>query len=153
MAQGRNKNINCHLLTPEQIGIELRNFVQNIEVDKKLVTLRLVGQVKGKISDIPFNEIVQSLHNKGAYFVMKNSAKLQNKEFEEIRISNQEPEVIEQNIIEEHLQQMQVFSKEIELQTITTLFKSLNTTKKEGETNTDFHYRIEQEVDSILNIK
>ena len=56
--------------------------------------------------------------------------------------STVEPGFIENELIQEHLQQTTIFSKEIEKDITKTLLTALNSKKQEGETITDFNQRI-----------
>ena len=144
-------NINCHHKSPEVISFELLNLVNNQDLLNTLVTLRLQGTMeKGKIADINFTEIIQKLYAQEAYFVMKNTAQLSSEGFEEIKIIATSSEDIEHAVIKEHLQQSSVFDPETELHLFTSLLTTLNITKKEGETITDFHNRIEDEMNKLL---
>ena len=104
-----------------------------------------------KVTDINFKEIIQSLYNREAYFVMKNTSKLNNTQFEEIKISESNKENIEEQLIKEHAQQSKTFDLQTELHLTRSLLHSLNTSKKEGETVTDFQERIKSEVSKLLN--
>ena len=83
---------------------------------------------------------------------MKNTSQLQSKEFEEIKISQANPENVEEQLIKEHLQKIKLFNPETELQLTKTLLTSLNISKQEGETVTDFQERIETELNKLLNL-
>jgi len=111
---------------------------------------RVVTMEKGKIADINFTEIIQKLYAQEAYFVMKNTAQLSSEGFEEIKIIATSSEDIEHAVIKEHLQQSLLFDQETELHLFTSLLTTLNITKKEGETITDFHNRIEDEMNKLL---
>ncbi len=143
--------INCHHKSPEIIAFELLDKVNNKDFTNTLITIRLIGTVeRGKVSDINFNEIIQKLYTQGSYFVMKNTAQLISEEFTEIKVNHSSPEEIEENLLKEHLQQSAVFGPEAEMNICRSLLTSLNITKKEGETVTDFHNRIEEEMDKLL---
>ncbi|MBS3166084.1 exonuclease SbcCD subunit D [Candidatus Woesearchaeota archaeon] len=145
--------INCNHKSPEIILFEIMNPLQNIDVKDALITLRLKGSMDhGKVSDINFKEVFDTLYAKNAYFVMKNTTRLNSEEFEEIKMGEANTENIEEQIIQEHLQQVKMFEKEVEMSLTKTLLISLNTTKNEGETVTDFQKRIEDEGDKILKV-
>jgi len=153
MKEHHHLTIDCNHKSPEIILFEIMNPLQGIEIKDTIVTLRLKGSIDhGKVSDINFKEIFDSLYAKNAYFVMKNTAQLNSEEFEEIKLGEASTENIEEQIIQEHLQQVKMFEKEVEMSLTKTLLISLNTTKNEGETVTDFQKRIEDEGDRILNM-
>lgn len=139
--------------SPETLFSQIQGHFSNKELNNTLITLRLSGTLEqGKVFDIDFKQIFNGLYNQGAYFVMKNTAKLDSKEFENIKITTTNPETAEEEIIKEHLQQIKLFNPETELQLTRSLLKALNTVKKEGETVTDFQKRVESEVDKLLNV-
>ncbi len=146
-------HLDCKHTTPENITIEILNFFSQKDLNDKLITIRLQGVLeKGKVTDINFKEIFSNLYERGAYFVMKNTSKLTSQEFSEIKISTHNPEDVEEEIIKEHLQQVKLFDEETELHLTKSLLKSLNTSKKEGETSNDFYERVKQEVNNLLKI-
>ncbi len=145
--------LDCHHKSPEVITFEILNKLGQ-EVKNKLITIRLKGSLQnGKVSDINFKHIFETLYSQGAYFVMKNTSKLNSEEFEEISISQTNPELIEEETIKEHLQQITLFDKNTELHLTKSLLNSLNTTKKEGETITDFKRRVETEINGFLELE
>jgi len=149
-----NLTLNCHHKSPEVITFEIMDYFNEQEIKDKLVTIRLQGVLNsGRISDINFKQIFDQLYKQEAYFIMKNTAKLHSEEFEEIKITNSNPDLIEEEIIKEHLQQIKLFDQETELILTKNLLINLNTTKKEGETITDFQRRIESEMSNLLNLK
>ena len=144
-------NINCKTKNPENIAQEINSKIPG-NCEDTIITIRLEGTLEGHTSDIPFKQIFENIYKKGAKFVMKNSARIQLKDFEEIQIGLHEPEKIEHSIILEHLQQKKTFDKETEHQLIKTLLLKATTQKKEGETLTDFQKRIEEEIKKIMDI-
>ena len=145
--------INCNQRSPEVITFEILNYFEKVKIQDVLTTIRLTGTLaNGKVSDINFNQIFSELYNKGAYFIMKNTAGLQSEEFEEIKISASNPELMEEEIIKEHLQQNKLYGAETELFLTKTLLNALTTTKKEGETLSDFQERVIQEINRTLNL-
>ncbi|MEK6969430.1 MAG: exonuclease SbcCD subunit D [Nanoarchaeota archaeon] len=139
--------------SPEALFSQIQDQFSNKNLTGVLVTIRLSGTLEqGRVSDIDFKQIFTDLYAQGAYFVMKNTAKLDSKEFENIKITTTNPETAEEEIIKEHLQQIKLFNPETELQLTQSLLKALNTVKKEGETVTDFQNRVESEVDKLLNL-
>ena len=153
MIKHEGLNLSCNNKSPEVITYEILNHFSNKDLHETIITLRLKGTLSsGRVSDINFKQIIEQLYSQGTYFVMKNTAKLQSEEFEEIQLSTMDPEVIEDTIIKEHLQQIKIFDYDTELNLTKNLISSLNTTKKEGETITDFQKRIEDEIAKNLGI-
>jgi DNA repair protein SbcD/Mre11 len=148
-------NFNCNHKVPEIVSFEIMNHFNNIDLTDTIVTLRLTGSLEqGKISDINFKEIFSQLYKQNAYFIMRNTTKLQSKEYEEIKISEQtNPDEIEDSVIKEHLQQIKLFDQDTELGLTKSLINTLNTSKNEGETITDFQKRVEEEINHLLILK
>jgi len=145
--------LQCNGKSPEVIHYEVSDHFEHVDVEGAIVTIRLQGSIKGgRVFDINFKEIFERLYQKGAYFVMKNTAKLQSEEFEEIKIAQANPELVEEEIIKEHLGQHTAFPAEKELEVTRSLLNFLDTTKKEGETQTDFQKRVEDDMEKVLGL-
>ncbi|HLD00193.1 MAG TPA: metallophosphoesterase [Candidatus Nanoarchaeia archaeon] len=146
-------NLNCSHLNSSQIQQKISDYFQDKEVKDKLITIRLSGTLsQGKMSEINFKSIIEKLYQEGAYFILKNTSLLNSTEFEEIKIKYSNPETMEEDLIKEHLQQIKLFDIETELNLTKSLLIHLNTSKKEGETITDFNNRIQSEMDKLLNL-
>lgn len=130
-------------LSAEKAEEKILEEIKNIQ-EKSIVTLRVEGKLsEGKPGDINFNKIFQEIYNKGAYFVMKNTSKIESDIFEEIKVKQGSMEEIEDEIIKEHSG---------DLQLIKNLMNTLETEKLEGETTTDFETRLNQETTKIINL-
>lgn len=146
-------SLQCNHKTPEAIELETAEYFASKDILDALITIRLSGTLSsGRVSDINFKHLLEQLYANGAYFIMKNTANLQSEAFEEIKIAASDPESMEEEIIKEHLQQNKVFDQETELYLAKTILHALNTSKKEGETVSDFQERIIQEMERILNL-
>ncbi|MBT4651665.1 exonuclease SbcCD subunit D [Candidatus Woesearchaeota archaeon] len=147
-------SIDCNNKSPEVVLFDLLDSLREKDLQNTLLTIRLFGTISsGKTSDINFKKIFQQIYEQGAYFVMKNTSKLQSPGFEEIKIDTSAPEQIEEEIIKEHLQQIKLFDPETELNLAKNLLHNLNTEKQEGETIKDFQDRVKQELNNLLNLK
>ncbi len=145
--------LDCSHKSPEVSTYDLLQQFQEAELRDTVITIRLHGILKGgRVSDLNFKEIFNQLYARGAYFVMKNTSGLSSEEFSEIKNANTNPETIEEQTIREHLQQVKLFDLETELHLTKALLASLNTSKKEGETTTDFQARVETEADLLLGL-
>ena len=146
--------LDCKRKSAIQINQEIKNHFSNKEIKNKIVTIRLFGElIEGRSSDINFPEITDWFYQKGTSFVMRNTSKLSSKEFEEIKINTKETslEETEEKIIKEHLQQINLFDKNKELQLVKELIQTLNTKKQEGEKNYDFDEKICKEIEILMN--
>jgi hypothetical protein len=81
---------------------------------------------------------------------MKNTAKLTSEEFEEIKISQDSADAIEENVIKEHLGQIKVSFEEEK--TAKALMDLLSSEKQEGEKVYEYNARIKKEIDEMLGI-
>jgi len=143
----------CQHKTSEVLMFEVANQFNNIEVNNGLITIRLSGTLeRGKVSDLNFKELFEHLYSRGAYFIMKNTAQLVSKEFEEIKITSSDSEHTEEEIIQEHLQQIKLYDRETEFHLTKSLLQALNTSKREGETVNDFQERVKDEIQKLLNV-
>jgi DNA repair exonuclease SbcCD nuclease subunit len=131
--------IECDFKTPLEFREIILKKIEEINVKNKIVLLKLVGTLKGKIIDLKINEFVDKLYNLGADFVLKNTYKLESEllsETFEIELTNEEnfEEEIIEKIIEgdENLEEIELFKKLLEI----------NFEKKEDEINTDFENRL-----------
>ncbi len=139
--------INCENKSVEQVKQELEEINKN-NVENRIVTIRLKGTLSsGKPSDINFTEITNKLIEKKAFVVLKNTSQLQSKEFQEIKIKNENIEDIESELIKEHLGQ-QEFGQEFTQK----IMQSLSTEKYEGEKNNDFEKRVISDVEKLINV-
>ena len=141
--------INADNKTTEQIEQGIKQDIENQEFNNTIVTIRVKGTLNsGKISDINFKDIFQILYNKSAYFVLKNTANLKTKEFDEIKIHADSVDEIEDKLIKEHLGQQKISLDEEDL--TKQLMKTLETEKKDGETVATFEKRLREETKDIL---
>jgi len=137
--------------TPEHIQKDIEENIHNQEFNNTIITLRIEGTLgSGKISDINFKSIFQSLYSKSAYFVLKNTANLKTKEFEEIKIQSASVEEIEEKLIKEHLGQIEISLDEESL--TKELLNVLSAEKQEGETVAVFEKRLKDELNHILDL-
>ena len=137
--------------SPEVLMFDISNHFHALDVANALITIRIEGKLeRGKVSELQFKEVFEQLYQRGAYFVMKNTAQLTTDEYEEIKLAPSSAEEAEEKIVKEHLQQLSTFEKETELYLTKSLLNALNTSRKEGETLPDFQTRIVEEVDQLL---
>lgn len=147
-------SVDCAHKTPEQAKEEISGRIRNKEFINTIVLLRLYGSLaSGKPSDVDLREIFDTLYGKSAYFVMKNTAALTSKEFEEIRVDAGSVEQVERSLIREHLGQMKaegISGREEQL--IRELMSALSAERNEGETLADFSKRVREDSKRILEL-
>ncbi len=138
---------------PLEAEQEIIDGFKNTDLKDTVVTLRVEGKLRtGKITDINFKKIFETLYSQGAYFVMKNTEKLSSKEFEEVKINENTAEEIEEKLIAEHSGQLKVYEKEQEVSVTKELLLRMSAEKQEGEKNADFEKRVQNEIDKVLAV-
>ena len=148
-------SVDCKNKAPEAIRQKLFEKINNESFDNALVLLRLYGKIsEGKISDINLKEITEKLYEKGAYFVMRNTAKLASKDFEQISIDTSKVDDMEDSIIKEHLGQVELPHdvKEKELLLTRKLMHVLANEREEGEVVKDFEQRVKEDIDNEVGV-
>jgi len=115
-------------------------------LEDKIVLLRVRGELEsGKISDIKFSQIDDFLKQKGAYFMLRNTHDLKQKEME-LEIEIKDSENIEDDTVEIYSgQNPSDFNSLIPL-----LLNSLSIEKQEGETSETFLNRLVAETKKVL---
>jgi len=151
------EKINLNLKEIVPIEIEIKNSVYATDqiiseinkrnIEDKIVLLRLKGELEsGSVSDIKFNKIEEFILNKKAYFFLKNTHDLKQKEalmdIEIKNIGNVEEESIK-NYSETNLSDFNKF--------ILPLMNVLSIEKQEGEKTETFESRLMEESKKILN--
>ena len=145
--------INSNHKIPENITSELIEQFDNINVKDALVLVRIKGTLEsGKISEIDYKKAYDVAYDKGAYFVMRNTTKLETREYEEIKIETGKD--IETELINEHVGQINVtnWDKDIEKSMIRQLMTVLSADKKDGEKVYEFENRIMLELKELLRV-
>lgn len=140
--------------TPQQLNQEITKTVGTTDYTDKIILMRIAGTLSiGKPSDVGLNSIVSTM--KGAYSVLKNTAKLTTKEFEEQPIEAANVDDIEEKIIRDHLGQIKFkeLSKEQEHALIQNMMTICNKEKDEGERNVDFEGRITKDAIRLLQLE
>ncbi|MBI2549180.1 exonuclease SbcCD subunit D [Candidatus Woesearchaeota archaeon] len=136
--------VDATMKTPQEIEDEIMRDITTKEFNNTIVTIRVEGTVRsGKPSEIRFKDIYAMLYDRSAYYVMKNTTRLQAKEFSEINVQTTTTEETERALIKEHLGQQAVgLDPTAEEQLTLMLMKAFDQEKNEGETNVDFEQRI-----------
>jgi DNA repair exonuclease SbcCD nuclease subunit len=142
-------NLDCHNKTTQEVEQMIRDQGKCITDDRAIVTLRLTGTLReGKPSDIPFNTLLQEFN---VHVVIRNTAKLTSREFEEVQVSQNSIEEIERTLILEHAGQSKLYSNEEEVSMIPQIMRTLAQEKHEGMKRTDFEKKIIDDVNAVLD--
>jgi len=125
-----------------------RELMETTAEKDAIVTMRLSGRLgTGKPSDIDFRQAYDKLYEQGAYIVLKNTTALSSEEFEEVKITEDSVQDIEDSLIKEHLGQVKIENEEELTQ---KLMAALDTDKKEGETLSSFEKRLISDTDRLF---
>jgi exonuclease SbcD len=126
----------------EQVNQELKALEES-DVKGKIVLLRVEGELaEGRISDLRFKELFKAFAEQGAYFVMKNTAKLTSKEFAEYQVEGTAEE-LEEKLIREHAGQTPIgLRPEEEVRLTKELLAILGEEQHEGETKPQYTDRL-----------
>jgi hypothetical protein len=116
-------------------------------LDDKIVLIKIRGELEtGKNSDIKFQKIEEFIKQKNAYFMLRNTHDLKQKEIE-LEIEVKESENIEDDTLKIYSEQNpSQFNLSIPL-----LLNSLSIEKQEGETSETFLNRLISETKKVLN--
>lgn len=146
--------INCLNKTPEQVMQDVNNEISDKEYNNTIVLLRLSGTLStGKPSDIDFKEIYGQLYDKSAYFVMRNTHKLQSKDYDEIKIDVKSVDDIEEGLIKEHIGQIKVkgLSDEKEIEMTKSIINVFSQDKGDLK-KYDYEQKIKEEINKIIGV-
>ena len=143
----------CSHMTPEEIQADIKKEIENQSFNNTIVTIKLHGILhSGKPTDINMKEIVSMLYAKSAFFVMKNTNKLESKEFEEIKVQENTVNEVEESLIKEHLGQSKELGIDIQKESELTkqLIELLSVEKQEGEKVYEFEERVRRDTKKVI---
>jgi len=146
-------NIDVHHKTSKEAEEMIIDSIEN-NLKNSIVTLRISGTLEiGRKSDIDFKKITDKLYENGAYFVMRNTNKLLNKEIEDIQIEAKSPEEIEEKLIEEHVGKIKIeeMNKETEKKLSKDLLQALSAAKMDGEKVSDYESRLIKDYLTVIS--
>jgi DNA repair protein SbcD/Mre11 len=127
-------------LTPILAKEKIENIIENTNIKNKIVLLEIFGTVDGKVIDIGIDKIINNLYNQDVIYVLKNTYKLSSNLLKEIKVVNEDVNLIEKEQIEN------VIEKSNERELINNLL-DLDLEKKEDEKIYDFEKRIIKIID------
>lgn len=136
--------------TPKQVTEALLKKVDRA-FDKAVVTIRLSGFLReGTVGDIGFKDVFDRAYERGAHFVMKNTAKLRSSELEEIKVKHESVEKIEEIIINEQSGQLKEFSPTEQQGLAKVMLQVLSVQKDDGERVIDYEDKIISDMDVVV---
>jgi DNA repair protein SbcD/Mre11 len=140
----------------EQVAEELRQKVRKFEFFDHIVTLRVQGELgQGSVIDLNFKELYRLLYEKGAYFVMRNTQGLEQRELQKVMSQVYSVAEAEEAVLSQHQSSLPLpkhwSGKERVL--MKELLHALDAEKEEGERALDFESRLLKAAESIANSK
>jgi len=143
--------VDCESKQPEDIFSEVIEIIENKDIANAIVLLRFVGIIRdGKPQDIKFKEIFKSCYDNGAFIVLKNTYKLQSQSFEEVKISSDSTDNLEKELIEQHIEQINLPETINEKEVIQELINTLHIEQYDGEKKTVFVERVVETIKNVL---
>jgi hypothetical protein len=137
--------------TAKEVELELEEEIAKLSGEDFILLIRVSGMMKeGKTTDINFRRLSEEAYNRGALIVKRNTNALGSREYEEVKVSTDTIDGIEEKIIKEHLGQS---GMEGEKELLDKLISVLDTEKLEGETNPTFESRVVDEADKVFEKK
>lgn len=144
--------VDANGLTASEVEEKIISEIKNKEFNETIITISVFGTLKsGKTQDIDFKRIFNILYSKSAYFVMKNSSRLQNKEEVQTKVDPaKDIFTLEEELIENNLSNILGISKENEKSLVKNAFYSLSLEKNEGEKQADYEERVFNELSKVV---
>lgn len=141
---------NADNMSVERLNNEMKQRVKKGTFADAIVLLRVYGTVSsGKISDINFNETINSIYEKDAYFVMRNTSKLFVEDMETKNIDSDSSDEIERELIIENQGQIKNSFKN-EAKAVMQIMNAASSEKLEGEKVYDYESRILSQIDQAI---
>ncbi|MCK4551053.1 MAG: DNA repair exonuclease [Candidatus Aenigmarchaeota archaeon] len=149
-----SKKFNAGGKTAQAMEDEIKNWTKQTEVSACVVLLRVAGTLlEGKPTDVSFFDAYETLKQKGAIIVKRNTTKLLSRDFEEIKVDvSGDLKAVEARIIKEHIGKAPEIIKDEE-GLVLSLLETLDTEKDEGETNATFEARAKKAAVDAFDLK
>ena len=140
-------HIDCDNKTPEDVTLEIEKEIEEKDFENKIILIRVAGKLKiGRPKDIDFHKLINKSYEKGAYFVMKSTTKVESMEFEEVMVNDESVESIEDKIIDEYMEKS-IFEKE----KLKKIMHAFSIEKMEDEKIHDYEKRLIDEMNKIID--
>jgi DNA repair exonuclease SbcCD nuclease subunit len=92
-----------------QANEELYEHIKNLEVDKKLVLIRIIGELSGgKTADIHISKLKNVLRQNGAIYADINRRLLSSREYEGVKVQGKDISEVEQRLLKENIDAMKI---------------------------------------------
>ncbi|UCH02928.1 MAG: DNA repair exonuclease [Candidatus Bathyarchaeota archaeon] len=92
-----------------QANEELYEQIKNLEVDKKLVLIRIIGELSGgKTADIHISNLKNVLRQNGAIYADLNRRLLSSREYEGVKVQGKDISEVEHRLLKENIDAMKI---------------------------------------------
>ncbi len=148
--------VNADGKTVERVEDDIKGKLEGEETEGKIVLLRVEGTLSaGKPSDIDFRRISESLYDRGARLVKKNTSKLSTLEYEEIKVTATTREELEDRLIREHAGRWGLgdLDRDAQIELTNIMMKVLAEEQRPGERKNDYDERIKRNAVSALGLE
>lgn len=148
-------NFDCTGLGPEQVSRYLDEEAAAQEVRDKIVMIRLFGKLgSGKPSEISLKQLTARLYERAAFFVMRNTSKLEYPETEGSLPEKGTLDEIEGMLLREAAGALKLEGRSPEdtLEIARNMMSAMGSEKGEGEKKYDYEQRIVNEAMRILRL-
>lgn len=148
-------NISVDDLSILQAKDKIAKSIAQQTVQDAIVLLRLSGTLsEGSVKDLELDEVVRSCLHAGAFHVLRNTSKLQSKEFKEVDTETYgDIESVERETIQEHIDQIALPADLDEKELIQKVLEKLELTQIDGETKGTFTERVIAEAKVLFEKK
>ncbi|MBI4449355.1 exonuclease SbcCD subunit D [Candidatus Woesearchaeota archaeon] len=135
--------VDCHNRPASEIEGLITSCIDGTSLSSHVVTLRLRGELSnGRLSDIPWRQIIDRIMAQGAYAILRNTNELRTPEIEHVNVQTGNLDEIEHRVITENLGRIKHYTPDEERSVIGNLMTLLSSEKHEGETQAAFEKRI-----------
>ncbi len=137
---------------PAYVESQLSEFIAGTDLKDKIILIRIAGTLStGRPTDVGFAQLTEFMYEKGAFSVLRNTAKFTSKEFENIKIdADRSSDEIEAQLIDEHVKDMKLDVPDKKAY-VTNLMNMLSTERPEGMKVKDFEEKIRKEFVDLSN--
>lgn len=159
------KEFNGDNRSPKEVEELILKWAEEADIFKKIILIKIGGVLSsGKVTDIDFNRVRETLYERGGDFVSINRRRLSTREAPDVRVLGETPSQIEEKTLREALSDFVIpplseevykwieanYKGESGVKLAVALLQALKSEKREGETNFNFEKRILREVHAIL---
>jgi DNA repair protein SbcD/Mre11 len=128
----------------------LQELGEKVDVRDAIILIRIEGTLSaGNPNDLDVRNILRALEQRGAYIVLRNTSKLTSPEFISLQLKAEEPQHIEESLLQDHADQLQLQGND-GVQLARDLLKLLSREQHEGEKVYEYQDRVVKDALDLL---